>query len=832
MKKGDGRMRDLRDLLRYTWRIELPESLEQEGYQSAAIRQQFTFKEKNPVEVFPKAAACAVSQRLDRVYDQFFARNPMLALSQSIARRISDLTGQSHRAGQREASYVELLNQIDTLDRLLKNPRALWLASGEQGLGTAFVELQNQIRTTSALGPAVSDQSRMKAQSEIETLRNNIAQVKVDEIGAIVIRAPEGSWALSPILSSLSPSLAAMFKQRFMAEIEGRTLDTRIDPWTLVRWDVKRLDEAIALAEEQRRYLKDNLNKFPEALQDEVHEVADLHLARRMTDLIAKSASVVADAPKSRDGAIGAEASVSAHDFDRAGPQLVRILAILKEIGADSAYNQLASLMRQDAMRGLRGINRALDASELYSVRDGNFSWWQGTKNPAAGAFRLADAQELAEFLGQQYGQVEWFAKLSAPLLAVVDSSGMQLDADAARVVRRLRAIVREVERFKNKNPRSSVSTLEAFIRMELAEIDGHNCMDKLAPRLGAVRDADYFLEQQITMRHQLYARCVELVTAEATKAYAAIEEGFGRTLAGRFPFSPQLERRPGGEADPEDVVQFLRLYDRHVKSVLPILGARMPSPGATANAGRFLDQMNRVREFLGPLVPPDDGAPAAGYDLAIEFRVNQKAEVDGNKILDWRLAVGDQVVKLRDANPQLRWRPGLPITLTLHWAKDAPTKPVNDGALSYLSLDDTNVSYRFADPWALVSMLKMHAAAPVDAVSRAEVRPHTLKFEFATQPVSAAGQYRSSLPESRARVFIRLTVTPSGKKVILSLPVFPYQVPGLSPGPAAGPQRLGAQSGRPEARSGWPDAYPRIRSKALPALKAGVPRQTGESRD
>lgn len=833
IQKGEGEMPDLRALLRYTWRIELPETLDKRGYQTAALRQRFKYKEKNPGEVFPKVASCAIGQRLDRIYSQFFAQSPVLTLSQSIGSRISNL-GEPQRSGVREGEpYVELLRQIETLDRLLKNPRAQWLVRGEQGLGAVFDDLQNQIRGAVALGPQVSDQARRKAQAEIEALRKNIARAEAEGVGAIVSRAPEGAWVLAPNLSSFEAALAMLFKQRFMLDAEIRALEVRIDPGTLVRWDVKRLDEAIALAEEQRRYLKDNLAKFPGLLQEDIREISDRQLARRMTELVAKAESIVADAPKTREGVFGTEASLNTHDFDRAGPQLVRILAILKEVGADSTYDGLASLMKQEAMRGLRGINRALDVGELYAVRDGNFSWWQGTKNPAASAFRVTDSQGLAELLSQQYGQVEWLAKLSVPLLAVVDSSGLPLDADDVRVVRRLRAITREVDRFKNKNPKNAVADLEAFIGKEMPEIDRRNCLDKLAPGRGSIRDANFFLERQILLRQQLYVRCVELVTEEATKAYATIQESFDRTIAGRFPFSQLPERGLGGEADPDDVVQFLRVYERHAKSVLPLLRTRIPLKDL-ANAGKFLDQMDRVRAFLGPLVPADDGASPAGYDLAIEFRVNQRAEIDGNKIVDWSLEAGDRTVSLRDANRQLRWRPGMPIVLTLRWAKDAPTAPVNDGALRHLSVEGKNVVFRFADPWALVSMLKMHAAGPVDAVSRSEVRPHTLKFEFATQPVPAAGQYRSNLPESRARVFIRVTVTPGGKKDILSLPVFPFQAPRISPD--SGPQKLGAGATWPEARSGWADASgPGMHTKTSPAQppsNTGVRRGTGESRE
>lgn len=826
LRKGEAEMPDLRALLRYTWRIELPESLDRGGYQTDAMHQGYTFKESNPGDAFAKAAACAFGRQLDQIYARFlYPQNQALLLSQDVATRISALSEAAGEVERDDEPYQILLKQIESLDALLKDPRSRWFATGDHDLGPAYDELLQRVAAIAALGPGVVAQARAKAQSEIETLKENLALPSAEAVGPILRRPPEGGWGLTPELAGFESALAMLLKQRFMADAEGRRLDVRVDPGTVVRWDVKRLDEALALADEQRRYLKDNLGKFPPLLQENMRTIADHHLARRMTDLISKAESIVADAPQT--GAGGTNATANANDFDRAGPQLVRLLAVLKELEADSTYEDLAGLLKRDAMRGLFAINRALNSSELYTVRDGNFSWWQGTKNPAAEAFRTPDPQALAEFLAQQFGQVEWLSKLSVPLLAVVENADIRLEPEAAQVVKRLRGIGREVEKFKSKNPKSSVAELEAFIRIDLAEIDAQNCLAKLAPKRGSARDADFFREREISLRSQLHTRCVELLSAEAMHAYAVIRESFANTLAGRFPFSQQAEPATGlGEAEPEGVVQFLRVFDQHVKTVLPLLKNDLQLSAAAANAGKFIDQVNRARPFLGPMLPADDGAPPAGYELSVDFRVNQKAEVDGNKIIDWSLAVGDRSVDLRDANRQLRWRVGMPIALTLRWAKDASTAPVDDGSIAHLSVDGKSVIYRFTDPWSLVSMLKTQAAAPVDAGSRAELRPHTLKFEFVTQPIPAAGQYRSNLPGKRARVFIRLTVTPGGKKDILSLPVFPAQAPGLSAAPAAyAPQKPGASLERPGARSGWPDAYSGMPLQAAPKSKPGVGR-------
>lgn len=797
LKRGEAGMPDLRSLLRYTWRISLPDSLDNSAYHTSAMRQGYKFREREPAGVFVLSSVCSFNERMNKMLGKFFGQNPVLLLSQDIASGLSR-SGDPQQAEMalNVETYTDLLAKIQSLDALLKSGRAVWLQGSERDLGTGFSDLLQKVAEVSVLGTRTRDEVRAKAQAEIENLRKELAQVSAESVGTILRRPAEGArWELSQDLISLQAALGSLLKQRFMVgTVEGRNLDTRIGPSTPVRWDLKRLDDAISLADEQRRYMKDSIGKFPPLLQTDIQDLANWQLARRINDLLASAQIVSSDASASGRPDRGGDPSQDLQDFERAGPRLVNLLAKLKEIGADSTYADLSGLLRRDALRGLLAIDRSFNGAEPYAGREDGFAWWQGSKNPALGAFRVNDTQALTEYLGQQYGQVEWLSGLSAPLLSVVDSSGMRLDAAAMRIVRRWKGINREIERFKTKNPRSSVAELEAFIRTDMAEVDGNNCVDKLGPKLGTAREPDFFQERLINMRQQLYVRCNDLANAEIGKAYAAIEGGFRKLLAGKFPFSSRPDARPAGEADAEEIAQFLKLYDRNVKAALASQGPRPVAGSPMSDARRFLEQIERVKGFLAPVLPADDSSAAVGYDIAVEFRVNQRAEVDGNKILDWVLEVGDQTARLRDVSRQMRWRPGLPITLTLRWAKDAPTVPVNDGSQTNLAVEGKNIVFRFADPWALVSMLKAQISGPVDALSRSEIRPHLLKFEFATQPAPEGGQFRSNVPVSRGRVFLRLTVSPNGKKDVLVLPVFPVSAPAISREPAEASSRNGRE--------------------------------------
>ena len=119
------------------------------------------------------------------------------------------------------------------------------------------------------------------------------------------------------------------------------------------------------------------------------------------------------------------------------------------------------------------------------------------------------------------------------------------------------------------------------------------------------------------------------------------------------------------------------------------------------------------------------------------------------------------------------------------------------------------------------------------------ELRPHILKFEFATVGVGALPGARTSMSDSRVRLFIRALIMPGAKKDILTMPIFPVDVPALNreqtiSRPLSGVSELPRSLNRsgaipnvtPGTRPGWPDAYGGIFSERLPLPKL-IPRAT-----
>jgi type VI secretion system protein ImpL len=144
--------------------------------------------------------------------------------------------------------------------------------------------------------------------------------------------------------------------------------------------------------------------------------------------------------------------------------------------------------------------------------------------------------------------------------------------------------------------------------------------------------------------------------------------------------------------------------------------------------------------------------------------------------VIDWTLKVGDQSVSLHDAQHPLHWEYGMPVSLSLRFAKDSPLQAASDPQQRAYSADGRTLTWQFSDPWALMSFIARQRMADVGA--RGGNTSQLLKFEFPLGVVNVADE--ALLPkQARGQVFVRLVLSPTGKKTALPWPAsFPTRAP------------------------------------------------------
>lgn len=725
-----------------------------------------------PVAALRQATQCSLRRVNTAMLERALTDNDLLGRQRELANRYSEVTASEGFEAPEDAvgAWRALLDGIREQDMLLGHGDGAWMRNATLQPGAAWERALARIGASPLLGPEAAGAVREEARSAYSRFSIEWAELSGPERATSVVwNEKTARWEASPALVALRDGLVALLGQPWMAPGTERTLGTGGE--ALVSWDLARLDQALAVADIRKRFQAELLPRFPADLRPVIEPLANAQLTLLVTDHLA--AALV---PGSRMGAEG-------HAPEAERNRLIRVQALLTEMGARRTADSLRSLQARDALSRLRSIDDALERADLYTPQGRNFGSWRGEKGPALAAFGLGDGAALGGYLAQQRQRVESLGREAEQLLSQVGYAGSQ-----SVQAERWQAINRDLERYRLKNPNSSLLALENFLTAAAGDVDLGNCSERLAGRSTAAtsagwaisRGSDYFALRQQQLQASLAQRCGELTGRDQQEQWAQFATLFNQTAAGRPPFRGTGWSADATALDLDDVAALLPAFERAQRSLRDLPLENRP-PGAAA-VRRFIDQFDRVRTFLQPLMPV--GEAAAGYDLAVEFRANAQAELEGNKIIDWALEVGPQRLGWRDPPRPLRWEPGMPVALHLRLAKDGPVAPRADERQPALAVEGRSVTLRYADAWALLNLLQRHREG---GDGRSEGRSQLLRIEFPL--ITAGGVGAASAPTNagdtpdaaRARVYLRLTLSPAGKRTPLVWPgAFPARAPDV----------------------------------------------------
>ncbi|WP_235953652.1 type VI secretion system protein [Noviherbaspirillum galbum] len=714
------------------------------------------------VKPLQEATSCALDLALKATYERLFANNALLKSEQTIARNMTALMDVAPGASDPVATIEAWHSLHDTLQKqeaLLGSNKGAWMRSRTLHLGQAHDALLQRVQAVPLLGKNVAADAKTRAEDGFAKFQAAWEDtLAADKFSPLMVQGltwsdTSSSWAFSPSRKALLDALSALLAQPYM-KVNRLSRIPDVPAGGTVTWNRSRLDQALALGDMRKRFQTDLMTRFPVMLQAPAARMNDAALAEAARDLLSQAFVVSVN-----------EMQAPAADADRA--RALQLRAWLRELGGENVADSLSAVLAKDALSRLQVLDGSFSRADIFMPRDVAFRSWTGEKAPLVDAFGAVDASTLAGYVAQQVAFVDAAGKEAEGLLPQLGAG-----QSANPLVARWQAIVADVGRYRLKSPTSSLMMLEQFILAGSSEVDVKNCMDKLSSRTAQRRAADPFSERMQLLQAGLYTRCREIKQTEFQEAWTRFSEAFNRDLSNRFPFR-QVSFDPmqkGNAADVEEVGRVLKLFDR--AQSISLAPARDVSQGV-ASVKRAEEQMQRVREFLAPLYPTEDNQ-VPGLDLTPEFRANAAAEIDGNKIIDWSLTVGGQTMKNRDPMRPLRWEPGMPITLTMRVARDGPVIPAADALQGDLSVEDRTVTYRFDDQWALLSLMAGHRDAESGS---SDARAQLLKFEFplVTNMANPGAQPRAS----RARVYVKLAVSPAGKRAPLAWPgSFPVRAP------------------------------------------------------
>jgi type VI secretion system protein ImpL len=718
--------------------------------------------------IIQQALRCTLDKGAQQIDSGLFTNNALLAAERSVSEHLNNLSvGNAGAADftQLTNNYRAIVSGIGAQRDLLASGNGGWLRQPQFTPGPVYERTLAHAAQNRLLGPDLVARIRERDDTAFQAFRSEFALRFDAPDGGLVWLDKDARYAVSPARLALRDGLSNLLGQPFMMAPRDRALPELSEGSTIV-WDRAQLDQALTLGDVHKRFMTDGLATLPAATRPAIEQALDLQFAQLILDQTAAAATITP-----------AQGDTDSAAFDASRARLVRIESLLAEMNASAQVEDLDSLMSRDATAHLKLTDDALTQSELYATRESvAYDRASGSHSPVLVAFGVPDAGALAVYLDQQSARALVLGKQASAYLGALDAS----DA-ASPLAQRWQAIVRDLERYRLKNPNSSLLRLEQFVATAAADPGTGNCMAKFAGRPAANGADDYFAALHARLYDQLLARCSQSYVYDLRQQWDSFATAFNQNVAGRQPFSGSMMIHAAnrGDASPADfgeLGQVLRRYAAVSDTFRAArTGAGMQTSLTNASVRQFIDNFDQVRTLLAPLYPADDGAPT-GYDVSVEFRANRDAEVAANQVIDWTLSIGSQSLSLHDAPHPLHWDYGTPVTLVLRFAKDSPLAAASDPQQRALSTDGHTLTWQFADPWALLSFIGRQRVP--DASLRGNSASQLLGFDF---PIGMASPADLALlpKQTRGSVFLRLTLTPAGKKTPLPWPgSFPARAP------------------------------------------------------
>lgn len=786
--RGEARVRDALDLIGYLTPQQIPPS-RSTGYHRRALlrlgkRGAFTLeRHRKGVRDAADELFAQLERRISLTVNEAKIRADVEALTRGLDALA--MGGAEYRTEKLEALHSATIRT----EGHLAAPMLSWVGGGTLPLGEERERLLKAVRASRLLdgkeyleGESFAEVQRRNLEENLRKLKEELERAESTASGPIFVKK-EGTdqLALSPFVAGLKEPTATLLRQRFMAPTdEEDPIPEDLDSARL-SWDLEMLKDAAKLLKEYEAYVQaDALKAFPEKVRSAPLELSLRNLKDNALVMVGKAARREVAPPPSESRLIET-VRADVVSLSQAAEPLRDILAAAGRLGLEEVRDRVRTLVRGQGARLLTLSRRVLATEALYEVQGNTFAWWDGNRPPVFEAFGVPDAARLAEYLIIKRGRADSLTRsLADPVLTLLESAEVGAELAPVEGMRPWQRIAGALRDYESKKPGNSLAALERFLLTDLPAITFENCLEQLGRASVDVDTIDLFAERRRSIHSLLYERCAKLSEREIAEKYPRLRRFFVRALADRFPFAklePGVDRE---DANPDDVRIFIQNATDFRKRYRGVLALR--SDEAAKATVRFLDRMEKVREFMEPMWGAGESSMEGRFDVHVSFRVNRGREVAGNQIAEWSLRFTDERITMESPKPMATWRIGDPTRVQLRWAKNSPDIPSAEQDPG-VTVKERTAAFDQKGTWALLRLIATHKSTAEDGESKEDASSNMLQLVVFTIPDPAGGWVeRVDTPDvgGVARVFLRLGLTGKEKDKPLKYPDFPTTAPML----------------------------------------------------
>jgi type VI secretion system protein ImpL len=733
-----------------------------------------TYRQFDAAAVSPQATA-HLEELTAELYRALYERNAFAGRLQQLSELLQQASWQWPVAGEADR-FTDLRVRFKDVETQLSGPEMVWAFRPTFSLSPAYDLMLSKIDRSQFFAPGVSKRMRDAGFAGWSHFRQTIAQSQSPLTGTLLAtQNGQAEMRLSTDALLLESALDTFLSQGFVASTAARGhIQTSLPASSKQVWDPALIEQAAGVAHAYDRFRDKTLERFPADLRLAIDQVSRERANAQMVDLLAEAQSFPNLAPSA---ATEDDLRAGVAAFSATLPAISDALDGFARLGFADSRHDLAAAETAEALRLLRVADSLLDQEQPYRPRQGGFAWWDGSGAPSPAAWGVRDAADVAAYLDTTRARVTTIARgYAQPVLSWLGKSGTDR-GDAKLFASKWQSILDDLRDYDAKKPGNSLALLEDYAGVQMTKVGTSDCVAATLPA-SFKPGRGFFSASLYDLSKQLAGRCYLIAGKDASARYTELARYFNQRLAGRYPFAEAPPRAGEPEAEPDDLRAFYRLYDasQAVIRSMPLDGGGVAP--SFASARQFLDDIASVRAFFAPFLDAKKAEPSPSFDVETTFRVLREREVDGNQIIGWSLAVGDDVVTNHDKKRKLRWMPGQPVRLTLRWASDSPRVPVLPAAVRGASVRDRSIVYEYTNRWSLLTALGDHTAASDELPSYADSEPVTLAFAVYTQPADAPPS-QTATPKP-AQVFARVALLAPGTTQTLDVPRFPQRAPRL----------------------------------------------------
>ncbi|WP_448632684.1 MULTISPECIES: type VI secretion system protein [Pseudomonas fluorescens group] len=658
--------------------------------------------------------------------------------------------------GNSLSELEDLMALIDDLQTLVSLTNAAWGRGKGQDLVPGYTQLMDKVGHSTLLGPDIEQDLESQAAKLQQSFRDQWI-VQAGSRDNLLVQQGSGLLVLQDHVTALNGAVQALFKRDFVAlALQKAPSDSDTDP-TGQGSGSDDFSVALNYFASYKSYTNEELSRIPPVYREALIQAAEGAAAQAMWLSLDESDEQLPGMP-----------------FNVQTTQAVALQKAFMDVHRSDLATRLQRLLNRRALAQIRSAQQEIEAQPLFSQR-ADVQRWNGSKNFGLQLYGATDPQDLKLNLNQQFAAMLQIAEQRMPALEWLIVQQDNLSALEHDQVARFMALNDELLKYKSQNPASSAAQFEQLVSRDFIEMDTASCAQILQTSNLSGGRGDV-AQRAVALQQSALQRCLYLQQNQAATAWNDLADYFNQYLAGRFPFSQDVR---ASDADPARVQRLLELIDTRLP--LAQAGLTLSQTPDRLAAEDFLKGLKQAGTWLGPLFVRDKSG-LLGVEMDVRWRTDREQERGADQVIAWDLSAGNQQINYPgEAQQNLRWMVGQPVSLTLRWARNGYQRPANDPLQPNLVVRDLEAGWQYQGPWSLLRLMRSLVSAQRQPNVDYTDFPLTLQL-----PVIARNPTQAPQPQGLAQdrvaqqtlMFVRVSLMSQGSKLPLSMPPLPTRAP------------------------------------------------------